>query len=153
LQSLQNTIMQDHASGPTKGHTRQGALDTSHSFSLDIVNNLTGVDLKLTTIAASLTKPVAVTLEAVIVAADNSGTSSVLRIGTAAGGTTILNDVDLKAAAGVNYVPANATLIVTADTDLYARITRVGTAATAGQVVVLARLREVNIKQPTTSGG
>lgn len=143
--------MFSHGTGGALG-TRQGTNVNTQSFSLDFVNNLTAVNLKLCSIKASVAKPVALTTRAVIVTADNSGTSATLSIGTASGGTQILNAVDLKGTAGVNYEPTNKTLILVADTDIYAVKTLVGTAATAGQIVVSLAMHEVNVKQPTNQG-
>lgn len=139
-----------HGSGAGQG-TRQGCVVNCQSFSLDYVNNLTGVNLKLISIKASAAKPVALRSSAVIITADNAVTSAVLSLGTASGGTQILNGVDLKGAAGVNYVPTNGILIIVADTDIYVVVTKVG-ATTAGQAVVNLEAWEINIKQPTNQG-
>lgn len=143
--------MQTHQTGNILG-TRLAPVLVRHGFQLTFDLNLTGVDLLLATIPASVVVPAGYRLRAVIVTADDSGTSSVLRIGTAAGGTTLLNDVDLKAAAGTNYTTTNDTLVVTADTQIWARITRVGTAATAGKVIVFLEPFDVNVTQPTNQG-
>lgn len=138
--------MQTHSSGAIKG-TRQGAEVVAQSFQLDFANNLTGVDIKLLTVEASATKPVGIRTRAVVVVADNSGTSATLSVGTAAAGTQILSAVDIKAAAGTNYAPTNNVIVVVADTDIYALKTLVGTAATAGKVAIFVELFEVNVNQ------
>lgn len=143
--------MQTHLVGAITG-TRQGSAVTQQSFSLDYVNNLTGVDLLLCTVKASPQLPVKMDLRAIIGTADNSGTTSVLRVGSAANGAQYLNDVDLKGTAGVNYTTGNVSIVLVADTTIYARITRVGTAATAGQVFIAVDLAEININQPTAQG-
>lgn len=124
---------------------------TQQSATLDYSNNLSAANLKLFTVKASATQPVAMRLTAVVMTAfSNSGNASTLSVGSASGGTQFLNAVDMTAAANTNYVPTGEVRILTADTDIWAVRTDTTTAASAGQVAVIADLSEVNVKQPTT---
>lgn len=125
-----------HGVGRRRG-TRQAAVSKVESFPITFNNRVSGQDYLLARIDAKTKAPIRLRINAVIETADNSGTTSVLRLGTASGGTQILNDVDLKAAANTNYNDAGGLFrIVNGVFELWGRVTRVGTAPTAGRAWV-----------------
>lgn len=137
----------NHGVGRRQG-VRQGCRPIIHSFPIDFSQNVSGEDYLLGKFDAEVLKPSVLRVTGVVGTPDNSGTTSVLRIGTAAGGTQLLNDVDLKAAANTSYTPTLPLRVITDTVELWARVTRVGTAATAGRAYVLVEEVEVDTTQP-----
>lgn len=146
--------MQTHLTGAITG-SRLGSNSVQQSAILTWNGNLSGVPVKLFTIKASATQPVAYRLTAVVFETfANGANASTLSVGTSSGGGQLLNVVDLKAGAGnqVNYTPAVPLRIAIADTEIWAVRTDTTTAATVGQVAVVCDLDEVNNQAPTAQG-
>lgn len=143
--------MQSHSSGCIKGN-RLGSNPVRHSWIIPFTTaKLTsGTDVKLCTLPGSTFNPLAYSCRIIVGTANNSGTSAVARIGTASGGTTLINDVDLKAAAGTNYTTTNVFTYGRVDVDIWVRVTSVGTAATTGEFAILIEPFELNVADPNT---
>lgn len=143
--------MQTHGTGAIKG-SRQGSYPTNQSYVLTYLNTTAGTntDVKLFTIEASPTKPVAYRTRAILQEAWNDVGADTLSVGTAQGGTQLLNAVDLKGAAGVNYAPANLEALAIADTDIWARVSRAGSGGSVGRVGLKIELMELNVQVPST---
>jgi hypothetical protein len=128
--------MDSHGVGRRRG-VRQAGIPKVHTFPITYANRVSGTDYLLGKFEADTDDPARLRIIGVIETADNAVTSSVLRLGTAAGGTQILNDVNLKAAAQTNYTDAGGLVRIINDTfELWARVTRVG-ATTAGRAWVI----------------
>lgn len=143
--------MQSHQSGNLKGN-RLGAVPVIHTFPITYGTDTSATAKKLCTVPGSVHNPALYRVSAFIVTAADSGTSATLSAGiTGAGYTDILNAVDLKAAAGVNYVASNPIKYAVADTDIYALPTWTG-ATTVGKAYVQVEVWDVNVNEPTAAG-
>lgn len=137
--------MQSHGAGIING-TRPGAYPVIHNFELRFDTHVSGTDYQLCSLVGNLAQPGCFKVRAIVETPDNAVTSSVLRVGTSAGGTQILNDVDIKAAAGTNYAPAAASDIrlARAEQQVWARITRVGSSSN-GVIQVQVECWDANV--------
>lgn len=137
--------MQSHGTGSIDG-SRQGAYPVMHNFELRYDTHVSGTDYQLCTIDGTPFNPGCYRVRAIVETPDNAVTSAVLRVGTAAGGTQLLNDVDIKAAAGTNYAPAAAGDIRLARVkqQIWARITRVGSSSN-GVIQVQVEAWDANV--------
>lgn len=144
--------MHSHITGGITG-TRLGTIQPVQSVPITFAD-ATGVAKKLLTISASTLKPTAFRLKGVvIITANDAVTSATLSIGiTGAGYTDLMNAQDLKGTAGTNMtLAANPIVVVTADTDIYAISTYVGT-PTAGRADAFIEMWEVNRTEPNAQG-
>lgn len=140
--------MTSHGSGANKG-VRQGCISVIHTFLLDLTNlDQATTTLKLLSLAASEKKPVCFKTSALVITPFDDGTQRGLSIGIAENGTTILNGVDVQAAAGTSYAPSgtNAFEMITTDTDIWAKVTATDEDSTEGQVLVNIEVWDVNVQ-------
>lgn len=123
--------------------------------------DLTAVAKKLLTIApiynpspgVAVFEPEMYVIDAIVEIANNAVTSAALAVG-AVGGTYVdsIAAFDMKGAAGANATrAANPIKLVTADTDIFALPTIVGT-VTAGKCHVIIQVWGVNVNEPTNQG-
>ncbi len=141
--------MQSHSAGPILG-ARIGALVTAQTFQVDRTRLVTAANNKLFTIEASTTNPVAYRTRLVVETAETTTGASALSVGTASGGTQILNAVDLKSTAGTNLVPTNNVRVATADTDIWAVATRADTNGAGGLAFLIIELFDINTVASST---
>lgn len=136
--------------GCVKGN-RLGSAIVAHSVEIKYTEAVTAK--RLISVKASATKPVLMEVSLHIQTANNSGTAATISVGkTGAGYTDMLNAVDAKGAADVQYPAANAVVkrLLVADTDIYSVLTQTGTAATTGSAWAIFKLFELNTTQPGT---
>lgn len=136
--------MDSHQVGRRRG-TRQGGSPVIHSFPITFNNRVSGQDYLVARFDAKVKSPARLRINAVVETPDNSGTSSFLRLGTVSGGLQVLNDVDIRATANTVYNDLNVMRIVNSVFELWARVTRVGTAPTAGRAWVTVEEVGLNV--------
>lgn len=143
-------MAQTHNTGAIKG-SRNGSEVVQHSGVYTSAANLSGVSQKLITIVASPAQPAYLRLTVFVnLAFVNGANASTLSVGTTSGGTNLLNAVDMKVSPGTNYVTNGPVKVFTTDTDIWVTRTDTATAASAGEVFVMADVAEINVKPPTT---
>lgn len=142
--------MQDFVTGPIQGN-RLGPVRSAQTwrFAHGDAQLVSGSDYKLCTLPATVAQPIAMRIRAVDEVASDAATTDTLKLGSAANGTQYLNAVDLKSTAGTNFTTANDTVILTASTDIYLRMTTTG-AKTVGTFSIILDAIQLNVSPLNT---
>lgn len=141
--------MQGHTTGCQVGN-RRGSILSALTFlfcSTGVANGnviATGSNQKLCTLPANLFNPILYTVRIVEIAANTATGAVTASIGTVSAGTQLINAVDLKGTAGVNYTTANARVYAEADVDIWLNYTVASGTDAAGKFVVQVEAYEVN---------
>jgi hypothetical protein len=139
--------MTNHSSAGFEG-VRQGCIPTIHSFPITSVLGIASGEIKLGTIPGTSKRPLCFRVFALVKAAYTNTDTATLSVGTTAGGTQILNAVDIKAAAGTTYAGAstNAFEYTETDVDLYAETDLANLDDETGALIVFVEIWDVNVK-------
>lgn len=140
-----------HLSGAISGG-RQGGINVAHSFVMDFsAYQAIGANNQfLVKIPGTTANPIAFRISAIVHQQFVNGANAVtLSAGYGVGGTQLLNAVDMKAVANSNYQATGAIRMRDVETDIYITLTNAVTAATAGRVLIVLEVWDVNLKVPT----
>lgn len=145
--------MQSHASGLQLGTRSASSLvEATWLFcSTGVANGnviATGSNTLLCTLPATTFSPIIYTVRIVEIVANTAAGAVTASIGTASAGTQLLNAVDLKGTAGVNYTTANARIYAEADVAIWLNYTVASGTDAAGKFAVIVEAYEVNVVAP-----
>lgn len=120
---------------------REGSAEIVHTYPVQF--NTTGIasGVKVDTIKASATAPVQVEVSCQVITAFNAVTTNVLTMGTDTTANQWLAAADITEGTPGFYPASNAAkkFRLTSDTDIYAKYTQTGTAATTGSAVFIVK--------------
>lgn len=120
---------------------RQGSASIVHTYPVNFSTTGIASGVKVDTIKASASKPVQIEVSCQVVTAFNAVTTNVLTLGTDTTATQWLAAGDITEGTPGFYPASNAVkkFRLTADTDIYAKYTQSGTAATTGAAVFMVK--------------
>lgn len=145
--------MQGHATGNFRG-SRLGPIEVRKHFlfcSTGVANGnvvVSGTNQKLCTLPATTFQPVLYSVKLIEIAANTAAGAVTASVGTASAGTQLLNAVDLKAAAGTNYVTAPVEVYSEVDVAIWLNYTVASGTDASSKFVIEVTSREVNVNAP-----